>query len=230
MGIALLSSNYLRYSYPKYSNTCYHHPPVLLSKMDKALTILVIFAIFSCTEACPRVLEIKFQELKNATINDSAYLIDIRHPDVVAKEGKIRHSINLHFSEADDNATIIEAFRLSNNEFKERFGRDKPNKNDTIVTYGSKCGDCKAFQSLPFYAASFIVLTNNSFHKEVRFYSDGFEDWVENGGSIIKNNEDSANIFNGKSHLGGGRSISNLENIGDFKRCPAVCNFCWESQ
>merc|ERR1711962_1743423 len=104
------------------------HSPVLLSKMEKTLTILVIFAIFSCTKGCPRVLEIKYQELKNAIINDSAYLIDIRHPDVVAKEGKIRHtvklSINLHFSEADDNGTIIEAFRLSNSEFKERFGRD----------------------------------------------------------------------------------------------------------
>ena len=116
-------------------------------------------------------------------------MIDIRHPDVVAKEGKIQHSINLHFSEPNDSVTIFEAFELPNNEFKEKFGRDKPNQNVTIVTYGSKCSDCEKNQSLPFYAANFIFWANNSSDKAVRFYSDGFEDWVENGGSIIKTME-----------------------------------------
>ena len=52
---------------------------------------------YGSTEAYRKPLTIEFNELNQLTSNGSAFLIDIRHPEVVERDGKIPNSIHVFF-------------------------------------------------------------------------------------------------------------------------------------
>ena len=102
----------------------------------KAIAIFVLLAYFGTTNACRKPLKIEFDELKELISDDYAFLIDIRHPEVVERDGKIPNSIHVFFGVMGHNdpdfcvdiecvnSNISKAFNLTNEEFKEKYGRD----------------------------------------------------------------------------------------------------------
>ena len=156
----------------------------------KAIAIFVLLAYFGTTNACRKPLKIEFDELKELIADGSAFLIDIRHPEVVERDGKIPNSIHVFFGVMGHydpdfcldiecvNSNISKAFNLTNEEFKEKYGRDYPYEKN-IVIYGSM--DTIESPYIALIIANTDLFRNNS----IRYYYDGFNDWKINGGEIV---------------------------------------------
>ena len=156
----------------------------------KDIAIFALFAIFGTANASRKPLKIEFDELKDLIIDGSAFLIDIRHPEVVERDGKIPNSIHVFFGVMGHfdpdfcvdieciNSNISEAFNLTNEEFKEKYGRDYPYEKN-IVIYGYR--DTIDSPYIALIIANTDLFTGNN----IRHYYDGFVDWERNGGEIV---------------------------------------------
>ena len=156
----------------------------------QAIVIFVLLAIFGTRNACCKPLKIEFDELNELISDGSAFLIDIRPPYVVERDGKIPDSIHVFlgvrgYYDPDFcvdidciNSNISEAFNLTKEEFKEKYGRDCRNE-ENIVIYGFRDTIDSPYIAL-------IIANRDLFRgKNIRYYYDGFVDWKRNGGEII---------------------------------------------
>jgi rhodanese-related sulfurtransferase len=103
---------------------------------------------------------------------DSVLIIDVRRRSEVSSNGKIPNSFIVPVQEILSG----HAFELKNTNFKKRYGLIKPRKSVEFVVScasgkrASKAG--KYFKSLGY--------------QQIKVYKGGFNDWIKNGGEIIK--------------------------------------------
>ncbi|XP_076066807.1 rhodanese domain-containing protein CG4456-like isoform X2 [Oratosquilla oratoria] len=113
--------------------------------------------------------EIQFEELKENLGNLT--VVDVRSSGEIAKLGCIPGSVNIPLTE------IEEAINLDGEDFKDKYGIDKPEGScPHIVTHCMKGGRAqKAYDAL---AAAGV--------EDHRVYMGSFNDWVANGGEVSK--------------------------------------------
>ncbi|XP_059223385.1 rhodanese domain-containing protein CG4456 [Stomoxys calcitrans] len=68
-----------------------------------------------------------YEEVKDLPNHPEKYLIDVRSRDMVDTDGSIPTSINIPFTELED------ALKMEDNEFKQKYGRDKPSKEAVVI-------------------------------------------------------------------------------------------------
>jgi len=73
------------------------------------------------------------EEIDNLVNRPEVLLIDVRDPPEIKSTGSIPTAINIPLG------TLEESLKLSEDEFKEHFGRDKPG-NDTEVIFSCRLG------------------------------------------------------------------------------------------
>merc|ERR1739838_773848 len=110
-----------------------------------------------------------FLTVQNALAENRIILIDVRNPSEVSKEGKIPGSYNIPIKEVEA------AFKLSSQEFEEKYGFCLPEKDaNNIVTHcmrGGRAGKAKE------------VMTSLGYNS-VHVYKGSFTDWKQNGGEV----------------------------------------------
>ncbi|KAI0724343.1 Rhodanese-like protein [Cerioporus squamosus] len=114
---------------------------------------------------------ITYEELKPKTLQPSpdAYLIDVREPDEVV-QGSIPSAVNLPLS------VLPNALHLSPEEFKEKFGFEKPRKDQELTFY---CRSGKRSTT-----ASDVAKRNG--YTNILNYTGSWLDWTEREGKGSK--------------------------------------------
>ena len=107
-----------------------------------------------------------FASVKAGLEDKSFVLIDVRGADEIKEAGKIPGSQNVPLND------IPTAFGLSDEEFKSKYGFDKPAKDAAIVT------SCK----IGGRAAKGGTMLENLGFTNVKVYGGSFTDWQKNNG------------------------------------------------
>lgn len=96
--------------------------------------------------------------------------MDVRNPDEVKTAGKIPGSVNIPLPQLE------ESLNLSPEEFKDKFGFEKPKENQVIVTHCMKGARAAKAQD---------IFASKGF-ENVKSYPGSFSDWQDQGGDIEK--------------------------------------------
>jgi len=105
-----------------------------------------------------------FEELKKLTEDKNETIVDVREPRELEESGVIPSSINIPLG------TIENTFNMSSEDFNEKFGRPKPNLNDSI-TVSCKMGG---------RSAKAQILLRGLGYTNVKNYSGGWMEWEKN--------------------------------------------------
>ena len=105
--------------------------------------------------------------------SNSTLIIDVRNQTELILFGKIPNSVNIPFPEI-----LSGAFQLNHTDFKSKYGVDMPPKGFTIVIYcTSGVRASKAARYLKDFGYS-----------NLNVYLGSFNDWLANGGTVVKGN------------------------------------------
>jgi rhodanese-related sulfurtransferase len=114
---------------------------------------------------------INFDQLKDSLKSNLILFIDVRNRREITSQGKMPNSVNIPMSELLLDGT----FQLSNADFKEQYGFEKPLKGVNIVVLGySGIRASKAAKHLKKLGYS-----------QIKVYHGSFSDWVDRGGTWI---------------------------------------------
>lgn len=104
------------------------------------------------------------EEVKQAKDNNKVLLIDVREPDELKETGTIPGSINIPLGDVE---TVLK--NTTKDEFKKRYGRNKPELNDSII-FSCKLGKRSEM-------AQNIALMLG--YKDIKNFQGGWEKWIE---------------------------------------------------
>ncbi|XP_065575399.1 rhodanese domain-containing protein CG4456-like isoform X2 [Artemia franciscana] len=122
---------------------------------------------------------VTFDDVKAGIENKNVTVIDVRNPEELTNTGKIPGAINVPLP------SIKSAFELSDSEFKERFGINKPTTEDNSVIV--HCDNSVIVHCLTGKrAASAIEILKGLGYLNLKLYSGSFSDWQKNNGPIEK--------------------------------------------
>uniref|UniRef100_A0A336LK15 CSON008854 protein n=1 Tax=Culicoides sonorensis TaxID=179676 RepID=A0A336LK15_CULSO len=109
-----------------------------------------------------------YEEVKDLSNHPEKYLVDVRGPHELEKTGKIPISINIPIADLETE------LNLSSDNFREKYGREKPSKTSEIMFHCSKGGRgqkaCDAAIAMGFVNA--------------RNYKGGWNEWAEKEGLL----------------------------------------------
>ncbi|RKU47213.1 hypothetical protein DL546_008253 [Coniochaeta pulveracea] len=111
-----------------------------------------------------------FQDVKQAaeSANPSVTIIDVREPGELQGTGHIPHAINIPITSYPD------SFHISSEEFEDRFGFPRPDKDSEVVFY------CKSGVR----SRGAAGIAKDAGWKKVGEYPGSWMDWFSNGGKV----------------------------------------------
>ncbi|XP_053664090.1 rhodanese domain-containing protein CG4456-like [Anopheles marshallii] len=107
-----------------------------------------------------------YEEVLDLPNHPEKLLIDVRNPDELAETGKIPTSINIPLSQLED------GLNLTDEAFKNKFGRDKPNSGTEVIFHCKMGGRAQKATDL----ASSLGFTN------ARNYKGSWTEWAAKQG------------------------------------------------
>ncbi|CAH1978565.1 unnamed protein product [Acanthoscelides obtectus] len=109
--------------------------------------------------------EINFEEVRrfSTECDASNYIIDVREPSELEKTGIIPKSINISLCELQQ---ALE--KLSEQEFLDRYGRNKPDKQSSTIIYSCLSGR-RSKQA--------VEITKQLGYQNVKSFSGGWSEW-----------------------------------------------------
>ncbi|KAM8709773.1 hypothetical protein ACLKA7_016558 [Drosophila subpalustris] len=107
-----------------------------------------------------------YEQVKDVPNHPEIYLIDVRNQDELAATGKIPASLNIPLPDLD------KALKLSSQDFKQNYGREKP-ENDADIIFTCRSGK---------RAQDAEVIAKNAGFTNIRVYSGSWLDWAEKQG------------------------------------------------
>ncbi|XP_064455784.1 thiosulfate sulfurtransferase/rhodanese-like domain-containing protein 3 [Ornithodoros turicata] len=122
------------------------------------------------TEALDRLC-VDFEEYKKLLATKDALLIDVREPKELVDDGRIPGTINIPLND------VGAAFELSDAQFLQKYGRQKPAEDDPNIVFNCRRG---------IRATSAMQAAHSKGYKQARFYRGSFCEWEEKGQEIIK--------------------------------------------
>ncbi|CAN7996780.1 unnamed protein product [Ixodes hexagonus] len=114
---------------------------------------------------------VDFAEVESLLKKGTAYFVDVREPNELVNDGRIRGAVNIPLND------VGTALSLPVEKFKEKYGREKPSPDDPNLIFSCRKGvrATKAMQT-----------AHSKGYQKARFYRGSFCDWVEKGGEVLK--------------------------------------------
>lgn len=134
-----------------------------VSSLDNAYPSCTVPELVRRFSSAPPSTDVSYEQLKKLLASREAVVIDVREPWELREYGFIPGSINVPLGQVNT------AFQLGAEEFKEKYGGEKPRETDNIVF------SCLA----GIRSKNALDVATSLGYKDVQNYAGGWQDWVK---------------------------------------------------